>query len=370
MDDGTARTAVPSPPPAQTPAQRLRTVHQRMVEAVLGGDGLGEVAELAAEAAGAPVAIVVPRLDAAVASRGARADLAALRRYVAERCRGRPVPVPGGVAAEVAIQSGGDIVGGVLVLGDPSGPEGGEFLQIAALAALTEVAIVRRPPAPRSSATCATRSSRSCARGRPPGGDEIRRRGAQLGCDLRRGAVALCAELESERPRHMVALVSGEYEGVLAHCLQADGRPALRARPGRRGARGDRWPPPRRLADDAAPTTEPSASRASTASRASSGARSARPSSCSTCCGAATCRSARTSAPAPTGCCSACSPRTPRRCAPSTRTPIAPLVRYDEPTAPSWSRRSRPASSTTAPRAPPPARSTSTATRSPTGSSA
>ena len=58
---------------------------------------------------------------------------------------------------------------------------------------------------------------------RPPGADEILRRGARLGCDLRRGAVALCAELTTERPRHMAARVSGEYEGVLAHCLDTAG---------------------------------------------------------------------------------------------------------------------------------------------------
>jgi len=83
-DDGAARKAAPSASPGgtegETLAQRLRGVHQRMLEAVLGGGGLGEVAELAAEAAGAPVAVLVPRLDAAVTSPGARADMAVLRR--------------------------------------------------------------------------------------------------------------------------------------------------------------------------------------------------------------------------------------------------------------------------------------------------
>ena len=39
--------------------ERLRAVHLEMVDAVLGGDGLGRVAQLAADAAGATVAIVV-----------------------------------------------------------------------------------------------------------------------------------------------------------------------------------------------------------------------------------------------------------------------------------------------------------------------
>src|SRR3954454_20189742 len=96
-----------------------RETHVRMVEAVLGGGGLGEVAELAAQAAGAPVAVLVPRLEAAVTSPGApRPDLSALRRYVAERVRGRPVPVPPGVTGEAPIASGGEVLGCVLLLGD------------------------------------------------------------------------------------------------------------------------------------------------------------------------------------------------------------------------------------------------------------
>jgi hypothetical protein len=193
-----------------------------MVEAVLGGGGLGEVAELAAEAAGAPVAVIVPRLEAAVVSPGARVELSSLRRYVAERCRGGPVPVPAGVAGEAPIASGGELIGGVLLLEPgPAEPDAGEFLQIAALAALTEVAVQGgRAEVERTARDQFFDELRSR---RPPGGDEVVRRGARLGCDLRRGAVALCAELATERPRHVAATLSGEHPGVLAHCLQAAG---------------------------------------------------------------------------------------------------------------------------------------------------
>jgi sugar diacid utilization regulator len=193
-----------------------------MVEAVLGGGGLGEVAELAAEAAGAPVAVIVPRLESAVCSPGARGtDLGTLRRYVAERCRGRPVKVPRGVTAEAAIQSGGEVLGGVLLLGDPAESDAGEFLQIAALAALTEVAVQGgRAEVERTARDAFFEELRSR---RPPGADEIVRRAAAMGCDVRRGAVALCAELSTERPRHVAARLGGEHPGVLAHCLQAAG---------------------------------------------------------------------------------------------------------------------------------------------------
>jgi sugar diacid utilization regulator len=196
-----------------------------MVEAVLGGGGLGEVAELAAEAAGAPVAVIVPRLDAAVRSPGVK-DLPGLRRYVGERCRGRPVTVPHGVSAEAPIASGNELVGGVLLLGgaEPPAAEAGDFLQIAALAALTEVAIQSRAPGHGEVERTARDSFFEELRSRrPPSGDEVVRRAASLGCDLRRGAVALCAELATERPRHVAAGLSGEHPGVLAHCLEAAG---------------------------------------------------------------------------------------------------------------------------------------------------
>jgi hypothetical protein len=70
--------------------ERLRAVHLEMVDAVLGGDGLDRVAELASGAAGGPVAIVVPRLRAvAVSPRGA-ADPTVLRRHIGERVPAAP----------------------------------------------------------------------------------------------------------------------------------------------------------------------------------------------------------------------------------------------------------------------------------------
>src|SRR4051794_28635444 len=83
--------------------ERLRSVHLRMVDVVLGGEGLEGVAALAAGETGGVVAIVVPRLGAAAAS-GTVEDVAALRRYVGERARGRTAAVPagGGAAGPIA----------------------------------------------------------------------------------------------------------------------------------------------------------------------------------------------------------------------------------------------------------------------------
>lgn len=218
--DGAASAA---PSHLEPLARRLRAVHVRMVEAVLAGDGLGEVAALAAEAAGAPVAVVVPKLGAAALSPGAEADVGALRRYVGERARGRPVPVPAGVAGEAAIATGDEVLGGVLLLdGGSAVPEAGEFLQIAALAALTEVAVQGgRAEVERTMRDAFFDELRAR---RPPPAEEIVRRAARLGSDLRRGAVALCAELTSERPRHVLATLPGEHAGALAQQLEDGGR--------------------------------------------------------------------------------------------------------------------------------------------------
>ena len=116
------------------------------------------------------------------------------------------------------------------------------------------------------------------------------RRAGRLGCDLARGVVALCAELTTDRPRHVVATIAGEYPGALAQhvddpaprvyaLLPADGGDE------RAGAHARTRAAPSPSASSA---TAPSGSPASTPTRPSSAARSRRPSSCSTSCGAPT----------------------------------------------------------------------------------
>src|SRR3954471_11568831 len=202
--------------------ERVRAVHLRMVDAVLGGDGLEGVAQLAAGETGGVVAIVVPRLGAAAAS-GPIAELAALRRYVGDRSRGRAAGVPPGVVAEVPIATGDEQLGAVLLLGaDEVGPDALEFLHVAAVACLTEVAVEEA----RLEVEQNLRGSfLEELRGRDDlEVDEVLRRAARLGCDLSRGAVALCAELSSDRPRHVVATIAGEHPGALAQHMEGAGR--------------------------------------------------------------------------------------------------------------------------------------------------
>lgn len=202
--------------------ERLRQLHLRMVDAVLGGEGLARVAELACEAAGGPVAIVVPRLGAAVLAPAEDAgDLAAIRRYVADRTKDRPTQVPDGLLAEVPIQSGDDVVGAVVLIGEGAvGPDAAEYLHLAAVASLTEVAVEEAKEEVEQNLRG---SFLEDLRSRPDlEPREIVRRAGRLGCDLSRGAVILCAELKTDRPRHVVAMISEEFPGALAQHM--DGR--------------------------------------------------------------------------------------------------------------------------------------------------
>jgi sugar diacid utilization regulator len=212
-----------TPPAATSLVERLRAVHLQMLDAVLTGDGLAAVATLAADAAGGPVAVVVPRLGVAVVSSGGESALPAVRRYVGTNShppRGRVAPVPAEIVAEVPIASGDERIGGVVLLqpGRPE-PEAVEFLHLAAVAALTEVAVEEA----REEVEENVRGSfLEELRERPDAIDpaDVVRRAGRLGCDLERGAVVLCAELSSERPRHVVALIASEYPGALAQHIE------------------------------------------------------------------------------------------------------------------------------------------------------
>jgi sugar diacid utilization regulator len=217
---------VPAAPPPSGPAlvARLREVHLEMVDAVLSGDGLDRVAELAADAAGAPVAIVVPRLGTVAAGGGTAAGegLEAIGRYVSDRLRDRPSRVPEEVLAEVPISAGDEVVGAVMLLAAPGKaqprPDATEFLHLAAVASLTEVAVEEaRHEVEQNLRGSLLEELRARPELEPA---EVVRRARRLGCDLEHGAVVLCAELDTDRPRHVVATVAGEYAGALAQHMQ------------------------------------------------------------------------------------------------------------------------------------------------------
>jgi sugar diacid utilization regulator len=204
---------------------RLRATHLEMIDAVVGGDGLDRVADLAARAVGAPVAVVIPRLGTAVvsASEPAIVEVGALKSYVVDRMQRRAAgATPEPIVHEVPIKSGQEILGAVLLLAEPipALEEAAEFLQLAAVATITEVAIEEArhevEESLRDTFLEELRSERALS------SQEIMRRAGRLGCDLRRGAVVLCAETDTDRPRRMVTTITAEAPDALAQPL--DGR--------------------------------------------------------------------------------------------------------------------------------------------------
>lgn len=217
-----------------TPLPSPRGAHLEMVGAVLAGEGLERVAAIASAHAGAPVAVVVPRLATPVAA------WAALERYVAGRLAGGRPARPGQVVAEVPIVSGSQELGAVLLLAHGS-PAAGEYLHMAAIAALTEVAVAEA----RDETEQSLRGSfleEVLTREDLEAGDVVRR-GRRLGCDLAAGAVGLCADPGERAPGRLLAWISSEQPGALA---QVVGRrvyallPGDREEAGRLGARLER----------------------------------------------------------------------------------------------------------------------------------
>ncbi len=202
---------------------RLRELHVRMVEAVLGGEGLERVAAITAQAAGAPVAIVVPRLGVAVvAPDGDGALLGVATEFVDALLSATPAAVHESIAAHAPIRSGDEKVGAVLLLGDGAdvAPDSPEFLHLAAVACLTELAVEdAREEVEQNLRGAFLEDLRSRPDLDPA---QIVRRAARLGCDVTGGVVVLCAELHTSRPRHVVATISGDHPGALAQHVAAD----------------------------------------------------------------------------------------------------------------------------------------------------
>ena len=203
---------------------------------------------------------------------------------------GGPAP-PTEITAEVPVASGPEEVGAVLLLGRGKA-DAGEYLHMAALAALTELAVVEaREEAERALRGSFLEELLSTPEMEP---EAIERRARLLGCDLSTGAVGMCADPGERSPGLALATISNEVAGAIA---QSVGSKVYAILPGLARARVARL---RR----ASASTRRSASRRTTRTPATCAARSRRPSSCSRCSRAAA-RTRPTWATAPTGCCSA-----------------------------------------------------------------
>jgi sugar diacid utilization regulator len=129
----------------------------------------------------------------------------------------KPEPPPE-VCAEVPIVSGGQELGAVLMLA-PGNPDAGEYLHVAAVAALTEVAVAEARDETEQNLRGSfleellTRDDLDAV--------DIVRRAARLGCDLSLGAVGLCADPGERAPGRLLAVISGERPGALAQTVGA-----------------------------------------------------------------------------------------------------------------------------------------------------
>jgi sugar diacid utilization regulator len=202
----------------------MRDLQARMLAALLAGEGLQGVAELAAGEAGSPVAIVLPARGLAAGS-SQDLPLDSLSDFAGRLSRGESPPEPEGLEGAAPVVAGDRTVGFVLGLAAKASPspsvavDRDNVLRTAALAALTEVAVADA----RDEVAGEVRGSllEDLRAGRA-GPDDTIRRAARLGCDLRRGAIALVADVHSSHPHHAAALIIGEYEGAIAEPLAVE----------------------------------------------------------------------------------------------------------------------------------------------------
>ena len=190
-----------------------------MVDAALVGDGFDRMAELAAEEAGRPVAIVVPALEVAVVWPGRRPDgLEELLSFSAARVAGEAASFPAGVDLLVPITYGNEIVGSVaMLIGARSAPaEAGEFLHLAATAAATAFALEEAREREAHTGGLVEGILRETLDARA-----VARRAAAAGCDLARGLAATVTEIRSSRPSEAVAVAAEECPDSLAEIVGA-----------------------------------------------------------------------------------------------------------------------------------------------------
>jgi hypothetical protein len=192
------------------PERSLRGAHAAMLEALLAGEGLHRVANIATELVGAPVEVLIPRTGT---------DGTPAERYVAAFVAGGDPERPQEVGEVAPIESAGELQGAVVMLGEPSA-EAEACLHTVALASLTGVAMLNaREDAGRTPGTPLVAELLAGAE-IPPG--EIVRRARMRGCDLTAGVVALCLDPGELSARRLVATIAAERPEVLAEIC--DGR--------------------------------------------------------------------------------------------------------------------------------------------------
>jgi hypothetical protein len=188
------------------------TAHTAMLEALVAGEGLEAVAGIVGEHAGAPVGIYVPRPGTD------GSDGTAAERYVAELVAGGDPRRPEEATDVVPIFCEGELQGAVVMLAE-GGPEAGEYLRVAAVAALTGIAMLNaRDETARSLGASFLAELMARRDGRV---DDVLRRAGLLGRDLSEGLVGLCAEPRDCAPSELVATLAADSPEGLVEAVGA-----------------------------------------------------------------------------------------------------------------------------------------------------
>jgi PucR C-terminal helix-turn-helix domain/GGDEF-like domain len=193
----------------------------RMLNAILEGQGLRGVAELAAVEAGVPVAIVLPARGLSAASDD-DSLLDELTAFVAQRMRATNGSPPGDIVGMEPVAVGAEAIGYVVALRreDREVPgvalDVGEVLRTAALATITEIAVLDARDELADEIRGTLLDDLRAGRARV---EDVVRRASRLGCELDHGAVALVAEVRSARPQYAAALIRSEHPGAIAEVL-------------------------------------------------------------------------------------------------------------------------------------------------------
>lgn len=197
--------------------ERLRRVHQLMVDAALTGDGFERMAELAAEEAGCGVAIVMPSIGVAVLWPGGHdGELEAIKRFAEARTSSEAVEIPPAFELVVPVTFGERLVGSVAMLAGnrPAPAEATEFLHLAATASATAFAL----EAARERHADPGRLISDLLAGNLDS-DTALRGASAAGADLTDGVVASATEVRSNRPNEAAAVVPEEYPGALTEVI-------------------------------------------------------------------------------------------------------------------------------------------------------
>lgn len=181
--------------------ERLRDVHASMVDAVLSGERMKDVAAIAARRIGHPVAVSIPDLGY---------DFVEPQDATEQR-----------VAREVVVRNGGTPIGTIRLLADtdPEDLEEAEaVLHLAAMAAMTDLALVES----RQQVEDELRGTflEELRAGAQLDGAEVVRRGERLGCDLSTGALILAGDPEPDRIHRFMAAIKAECPTAFVQRLE------------------------------------------------------------------------------------------------------------------------------------------------------